>query len=59
MEFLSALICVQIVILRVTIGCPLNLSLVELSTTGPIMGNLFTSSPGASIMEDWWYARIR
>jgi hypothetical protein len=59
MEFLSALICVQIVILRVTIGCPLILSLVELSTTGPIMGSLFTSSQGVVIMEGSWYARIR
>lgn len=59
MEFLSALICVQIVTLRVIIGCPLILSLVELSTTGPIMCSLFTSSQGAAIMEGSWYARIR
>jgi len=59
MEFLSALICVQIVILRVTIGCPLILSLVELFTTGSIMGSLLTSSQGPVIMEGSWYARIR
>jgi hypothetical protein len=59
MEFLSAFICVQIVILRVTIVYPLILSLVELSTTGPIMGSLFTSSQGTDIMEGSWYARIR
>jgi hypothetical protein len=35
------------------------LSLVELSTTGPILSSLFTSSQGAVIMEGSWYPRIR
>jgi hypothetical protein len=35
------------------------LSLVELFTTGSIMGSLLTSSQGPVIMEGSWYARIR